>query len=148
MELPPCIFESHFNIIPPIYVYLFKMVSFLQVSPQKPCMHFSSPHTKPHASPISCSIIYDSNNILWELTIMKLPNMYFSSTSITPKNTAKFQAHISVMTATDKDSSVHYTDSIVLRPHRQIQASFCTVVMYTVSPAVDLPNYHNTIRQA
>ena len=43
----------HFNIIPPIYASVFQVVSFLQVSPPKPCIRVSSlPHVL-HALPIS-----------------------------------------------------------------------------------------------
>ena len=96
-----------FQYYPPIYAYLFQMVSFLQVSPQKPCTHFSSPHSMPRASAISCSTMYDSNNT-------ELPKRHFFPTSIIPKNTSQFQAHVSVMTA---------TDSTVLWPHRQLTHS-------------------------
>jgi hypothetical protein len=85
------------------------MVSFLQVSPQNPCMHFSSPHSMPHASAISRFTNYDSNNT--EVMIMKLPNMHFSSASVIPKNTSQFQAHVSVMTATNSTQFYGHTDN-------------------------------------
>ena len=42
---------------------------------------------------------------------MKLPNMYFSSASIIPKNTAQLKAHVSVMTATDSTQFFGHTDN-------------------------------------
>jgi hypothetical protein len=39
--------------VPPIYAWVFQVVSFPQVSPLKPCMHLSSPPYVPHVLPIS-----------------------------------------------------------------------------------------------
>ena len=42
---------------PPIYTWVSQMVSFLQVSPPKPCIHLSSHPYALHAPPISFSIL-------------------------------------------------------------------------------------------
>ena len=43
----------YFNINPPIYTWVFQVVSFLQVSPTKSCMHLSSAPYVLHSPPLS-----------------------------------------------------------------------------------------------
>ena len=38
-------YKTSFQYYPPLYVWVFKVVSFPQISPPKPCMQLSSPHT-------------------------------------------------------------------------------------------------------
>jgi hypothetical protein len=45
--------EDPSSYYPPIYVWVFKVVSFFQVSPPKPYRHFSSPPYVLHAPAIS-----------------------------------------------------------------------------------------------
>jgi len=48
---PPILFlYDQFQYYPPIYAYVFQVVSFLQVSQPKPSIHLSSPHAL-HAPP-------------------------------------------------------------------------------------------------
>ena len=54
------------------------MVSFLQVSLPKFCIHLSSLPYTPHAPPISFFSIYHRNKIGWELQIIKLLSTQFS----------------------------------------------------------------------
>jgi len=53
----PCLtshfLQIHLNIIPPIYDWVLQVISFLQVSPPKPCIRLSSPPYALHAPPIS-----------------------------------------------------------------------------------------------
>ena len=42
---------------PSIYTCFFQAVSFIQVFPPKPCMHFSSPPNMLHAPPISFFLV-------------------------------------------------------------------------------------------
>jgi len=50
--------EDPFQDYPPIYDWVFQLVSFPQVSPQKPCMHLPSPqYITCHAQLISSSFV-------------------------------------------------------------------------------------------
>ena len=53
VQPPTPLLEGPFYYYPPIYAQVFRMVSFLQVSSPKPCMHLSSPLHMPRSSPIS-----------------------------------------------------------------------------------------------
>ena len=67
---------------------------------------------------------------------MKLPNMYFPSTSIIPKNTAQFQALVPVMTATDRQTFLFITQTAhSFVSTRTIKSKFlrCVVLLHTVS---------------
>ena len=63
-EVPPL----HY---PPIYAWVFQVVSFPQVSPRIPCIHLSSPPYVLHAHP-SHSRFDHPNNIWWAVRITKL----------------------------------------------------------------------------
>ena len=56
--------EDPFHYYPPIYAWVFHVVSFLQVSPPNPCMHLTSPPAMLHAPPISFSLIWSSKKYL------------------------------------------------------------------------------------
>jgi hypothetical protein len=61
-----------FSYFPPIYVQVFQMVSFHQVSPPKPCINLSSPPTHTLRAPPSHSFwFHRPNNIWWEGKIIK-----------------------------------------------------------------------------
>ena len=52
----PCpnqISEDQFQYYPPIYAWVFQVVSFPEVSPPKPCIHLYSPPFVLHAPPTS-----------------------------------------------------------------------------------------------
>jgi hypothetical protein len=49
--LPSQLMKIYFNIIPPVYVSVFQVVSFPQVSPPKLCVHFSCPPYMPPPPP-------------------------------------------------------------------------------------------------
>ena len=63
-------------ILSPIYAYVFQVVFFSQVSPQKPCFRLSCPPYVPHAPPIT--FIDHATNIWWGLHIRKLLAMNVS----------------------------------------------------------------------
>ena len=63
------------------YVYIFHIVSFVQVSPPQLCMRFSSPPCMPHAAPILFFFISSPLNICWAIQIMKLLIVQFSPVS-------------------------------------------------------------------
>ena len=76
--LTPQFLKIHLNIILPSMPGSYKVVSFLQASPPKPCTWFSSPHTRYMPRP-SHSFWFDyPNNIWWAVQIIKLLVMYFS----------------------------------------------------------------------
>jgi hypothetical protein len=56
---------------PPIYAWVFQVVSFPQVSPPKSCMHLSPPPYVLHARPFHYSW-FDYPNIWWWVQILKL----------------------------------------------------------------------------
>jgi hypothetical protein len=56
---PPIpLLEDPFEYYPPIYVWVFQVVSFPQVSPPKSCMHLTSPPYVLHAQPPSFFLIW------------------------------------------------------------------------------------------
>ena len=61
---------------PPIYVLVSPVVSFLQVSPPKPCAHLSLPPYVPHAPPISFTQILAPE--IHDISIFPLRNSVWS----------------------------------------------------------------------
>ena len=59
------------------------MVSFLQVSQPKPCIHLFSPHTRYMSRPSHSSRFYHPINFGWGLKFIKLLIMYFSPFPVT-----------------------------------------------------------------
>ena len=55
-----------------MYTCVLKVVSFPQVSPPKPCIHLSSPHTCYMPIPFHSFRFFHPNNIWWGVQIMKL----------------------------------------------------------------------------
>ena len=64
--------KIYFNIILP-FIPVFQVVSFPQVSPQKPCIRLSCPTYVPHAPPISFFFIGSPNNIWWGVKCEAIP---------------------------------------------------------------------------
>ena len=56
----------------PIYVCVFQVVSFPQVSQPKPYIRLSSPHTRYMPRPSHSYRVYHPNNIVWAVQIIKL----------------------------------------------------------------------------
>jgi hypothetical protein len=50
---PPHFLKVHSNTILPIYAWVFQVVSFLQITPPKSCMHLAFPPHMLHVLPIS-----------------------------------------------------------------------------------------------
>ena len=63
---------------PPIYAWIFQVISFPQVSPPKPCIHLSSPPYVLHAPPISFFSLWSPEQYWVGSTIIKLLIMWFS----------------------------------------------------------------------
>jgi hypothetical protein len=59
-------------ILSPIYALVYSVVSFLQVSPPKPCTRLSPPHPSYIPYPSHSSRFYHPQNIGWEIQIMEL----------------------------------------------------------------------------
>jgi hypothetical protein len=81
---------------------------------------------------------------------MQLPNMYFSSTLIVLKNTAKLSAislHFLLLYDCHRQRNLFITQTAHSFTATQLEAHFCGIVLYIVSAATDLPNHHNTVRQ-
>jgi len=57
---------------PPIYAWVSQVVSFLQISPPKPCTHLSSPHTRYMPHPSHSSPFHIPKNIWWAVQTIKL----------------------------------------------------------------------------
>ena len=55
--------EDSSNYYPPNYAWVFQVASFPQVSPQKPRIRLSSPHTRYIPNPSHSSRFYHLNNI-------------------------------------------------------------------------------------
>jgi hypothetical protein len=69
---PSYFWKIHFNIIFPSTPVSSLVVSFLYVSPAKPCIHPSSPHTCYMPRPSNLSWFYHPNVIWWGVQIVKL----------------------------------------------------------------------------
>jgi hypothetical protein len=64
VHAPPSHF-SKMHLYPPIYAWVFQVVSFPQVSPLKPCMHLYFPHTCYLLRPSQSSCLGNPNDIWW-----------------------------------------------------------------------------------
>jgi hypothetical protein len=71
-----------FQYYPPIYAWVFQVVSFPQVSPLKPCMHLSSPPYVPHVLPISVFLTSSPEWYLVRSTEHKAPRYAVFSTRL------------------------------------------------------------------
>ena len=69
---------------PPIYDWVFQVVSFLQVSPPNPCMHLSSLPYVLHALTISFFLVW-STEYLVRSTEHEFPRYVFFSTPLLPR---------------------------------------------------------------
>ena len=61
--------EDPFKHYPPIYAWVFQVVSIPQVSPPNPCLHLSSSHTCYMPCLSNSSRFNHPNNILWEVQL-------------------------------------------------------------------------------
>jgi len=59
-------YKIYFNIILPIFFWVFQVASFLHVLPPKFCVRFSYPSYVPHSQPISASIIWSGTTYMEE----------------------------------------------------------------------------------
>ena len=80
-KTPILSFEDQFFCCPPFCSYVFQVVSFPQVTPQKPCMHFSCPPYVAHALPISFFFDLTHSKYLLRSMNRKAPLYAISSSS-------------------------------------------------------------------
>ena len=72
--------EDPFEYYPPIYAWVFQMVSYLQISPPKHCMHVCSYPYLLHAPPISFFVIRLLEYYLFRSINHEAPHYVFLST--------------------------------------------------------------------
>ena len=75
---PSHVFIAIFNIILSVMPRFFQLVYFLQLSPPKFCIHFSSPHTCHMPHPSHATRCNCSGDIWWTVKITKFLTMQFS----------------------------------------------------------------------
>jgi hypothetical protein len=77
-EFRTVVIKSHFNLLPPIYIFIFQVVSFFQVSPPESCVHSLVPTTCHMPSPPHLYSV-GHRNIIWHgVQVMNLLVIQFS----------------------------------------------------------------------
>ena len=75
--------KIHLHYYPPIYAWVSQVVSFLQVSPPKPCLQLFSPPNVLQAPPISFFSIWSPEKYLVRSTDHKLKHLVMQSSPLT-----------------------------------------------------------------
>ena len=113
---------------PPIYAWIFQVVSFSQVSRRKTSVHLSSSHTCYMPRPSHSSRFYHPNNIWWRVQIIKFLNCDFLHSPVPCLSYAKIfsSAPYSKTTTGYVSPSMWVTK---FHTHTQLQAQFFLYIL-------------------
>ena len=139
---PIPLIKDSFLYYPPIYVWVFQVVSFSHVSPPKPCINLSSPHTCYMPCPSQSSWFDHQNNIWWGVQSIKPLLTWFSSL---PCYSSLLGPNIPICTLFSKTfnlrSSVNVSDEF-LHPYKITGKSiFLYIFTFTFLEQKQLPRY-------
>ena len=109
--------EDSSEYCPPIYAWVFYVVSFPQVSPLKPCMHLPSPPYVPHSTPLSFFTIWPPEQHVVSSTDQSAPHYVVFSTPLLHRHSL----------AQIFSSTPYYQTSSAYVPHQCERPSFTPI---------------------